>query len=189
MSSLTALSPADRHRAAAADFTTVVDAVTDWDAQTPVKEWKARDVVGHLVEWLPGFLSGAGVPFPAGSAADDPAAAWRVHNDAVQAMLDGPDADKAYDFPMLGEQPLSTAIDMFYTADVYMHSWDLARSNGIDVELDPEYAAGLHGGMAQMGEMLRASGQFGTEVPVAADADPATKLIGFIGRDPAWQPS
>ena len=46
---------------AAMEFGVVADRVTDWGAQTPVPEWKARDVVAHLVEWVPGFLGAAGV--------------------------------------------------------------------------------------------------------------------------------
>ena len=37
--------PADDHRRVAADFTKVVDGVTDWDAPAPVEGWAARDVV------------------------------------------------------------------------------------------------------------------------------------------------
>jgi hypothetical protein len=37
--------------------------------------------------------------------------------------------------------------------------------------------------------MLRASGQYGPRVAVPDDADPQTKLLGFIGRDPSWTAS
>ena len=56
------------HDRIAARFTEVVDAVTDWDAPTPVPEWRARDVVGHLTTWLPGYLAGLGTPPPYTSA-------------------------------------------------------------------------------------------------------------------------
>ncbi|WP_202619175.1 hypothetical protein [Ornithinimicrobium cavernae] len=32
------------------------------------------------------------------------------------------------------------------------------------------------------------SGQFGDAVPVPDEADVQDRLIGFIGRDPAWSP-
>jgi hypothetical protein len=35
---------------------------------------------------------------------------------------------------------------------------------------------------------MRASGQFGPAVPVPDDAPVQDRLIGFIGRDPAWRP-
>ncbi|NHB84556.1 hypothetical protein G7085_07850 [Tessaracoccus sp. HDW20] len=48
-----------RHAELAARFAAIAEGVTDWDALTPVPEWRARDVVTHLVTWLPGFLGGS----------------------------------------------------------------------------------------------------------------------------------
>jgi uncharacterized protein (TIGR03086 family) len=189
--SLTELSAAERHRQIAAGFTDRVEGTKDWDAPAPVAGWAARDVVRHLVEWLPGLLSsGAGVTLPAGPGADaDPAGAWRVHVTAVQALLDDPGtAGRTLSNPHLGEIPLDQAIDRFYTTDVFMHTWDLARATGQDETLDTEMCATLVSGMEPMDEMLRASGQYGPAVPVPAGADPQTRLIGFIGRDPNWTP-
>ncbi len=42
--------------------------------------------------------------------------------------------------------------------------------------------------MTGIEELLRSSGQYGPAVPVDDDADPVTRLVGFIGRDPAWRP-
>jgi len=188
MADLSALAPADRHRAISADFGEHVAAVTDWDAPTPVDGWVARDIVAHLVDWFTGFLSAGGVELPAGpSVADDPAAAWRAHSAGVQALLDGSGADDEFTHPMAGTHRLADAVDRFYTADVFMHSWDLAASAARDPDLDPEFAAQLLDGMSAMDELLRSSGQFGAAVTVAADADPVTRLAGFIGRDPNWK--
>ena len=49
-----------------AAFTDRVRGTRDWDAPAPVAGWTARDVVGHLTEWLPAFLAGgAGIELPA----------------------------------------------------------------------------------------------------------------------------
>ena len=48
--------PGARHREVAAGFTARVRDASDWDATAPVPGWRARDVVGHLVEWFPAFL-------------------------------------------------------------------------------------------------------------------------------------
>ena len=42
-------------------------------------------------------------------------------------------------------------------------------------------------GMEPIEELMRQSGQYGPRVPVPDDADPQTRLIGFIGRDPEWR--
>ena len=68
---LTELSAAQRHQQVSRHFGDVVSAVGDWDAPSPVDGWAARDVVGHLVEWFPGFLAGGGVSLPAGPSVVD----------------------------------------------------------------------------------------------------------------------
>ena len=181
------MSASDTHRQVAGAFTDRVLGTTDWDAPAPVEGWVARDVVRHLVEWLPGLLEGgAGVTLAAGpSVDDDPVAAWQVHCAAVQDLLDDPATpSKLLTNPHIGEVPLDQAVDRFYTSDVFMHTWDLARATGQDETLDPERCAQMLAGMEPMDEMLRASGQYGPRVQVPADADVQTRLIAFIGRDP-----
>lgn len=183
------LTPAQRHRVVVETFAEQIAAVEDWNGPTPVAEWTARDVVGHLLEWFPGFLAGGGVELPpTPSVDDDPAYAWSQRCAAVQHLLDGPSADDTFAHPMIGEFRLADAIDRFYTADVFMHTWDLGIATGTTSALDPAYAAQLVDGMSGMEEILRSSGQYGPAVPVPDDADPVTRLAGFIGRDPTWRP-
>ncbi|WP_207947586.1 TIGR03086 family metal-binding protein [Occultella glacieicola] len=77
--------------------------------------------------------------------------------------------------------------------EVLLHGWDLARATGQDYrptdteaeavlpivtpDPDPEVAAAEREGM------------FGPPVPVAADAPPFDRVLGFAGRDPAWSPA
>jgi uncharacterized protein (TIGR03086 family) len=180
---------ADEHRRIAGEFTKTVANTPPaaWDDPAPVEGWVARDVVRHLVEWFPAFLEGSiGVTLPRGpSVDDDPAGAWQVQSDAVQALLDDPSsAERTYDFPHIGTMSLGQAIDMIYTADVFMHRWDLARATGQDETMDQEKCAEMLAGMLPMDEVLRQSGQYGPRVDVPADADVQTKLLAFIGRTP-----
>lgn len=184
-------SPAETHRTAAARFTDVAEGVQDWDVPTPVKEWTARDVVRHLVEWFPGFLgSGSDVQLdPGPSADDDPVAAWAHQRDQVQALLEDPGrSGRPFRSPMVPEAPLEQVVDRFYTADVVMHTWDLARATGQDDTLDEAVIGPMLEGMRQMEGMIRASGQFGTEQPVGPDAGLQDRFVAFIGRDPGWRP-
>ncbi len=178
---------AEEHRRVAAGFTERVHGATDWDASAPVEGWTARDVVRHLVEWFPSFLeAGAGIRLERGpSADDDPVKAWLVHNDAVQALLDDPTTpSKVLSNQHIGEVPLDEAVDRFYTSDVFMHTWDLARATGQDETLDPKKCAELLAGMEPIDDILRASGQYGPKVDVPEDSDVQTKMLAFIGRDP-----
>lgn len=180
---------AEEHRRIAAAFTATVEGTAPdaWDRPAPVEGWVARDVVRHLVEWLPAFLEGgAGITLPAGpSVDDDPVSAWRAHSEGVQALLDDDaTASREHDLPHLGRMPLARAIDMIYTSDVFLHRWDLARATGQDETLDPEKCAVMLKGMLPLDDLLRQSGQFGPRVEVPDDADVQTKLLAFIGRTP-----
>jgi uncharacterized protein (TIGR03086 family) len=90
--------------------------------------------------------------------------------------------------PRAGQWPLDVAVDRFYTIDVFLHTWDLARATGQDDRLDEDLCAELFTGMEPMEALMRSSGQYGPRVPVPADADAQSRLLGFIGRDPAWRP-
>ena len=80
-------------------------------------------------------------------------------------------------------------MDRFYTADVFMHSWDLARAGGRTPQLDEDFAAQMLQGMRPIEAMLRESGQYGPAVAVPVDAPAVDQLMGFVGRDPGWRPS
>jgi uncharacterized protein (TIGR03086 family) len=183
--------PADRHRQVGRRFTARVRGTRLWDSPAPVAGWVARDIVRHLTQWLPALLSsGTAVELPRGpSPDDDPVGAWQVHCTAVQALLDDPaTAALILANPHLGAMPLDRAIDQYYTPDVFMHTWDLARATGQDDRLDPDFCRQLLAGMEPMEDAIRSSGQYGPKFQVPPDADPQTKLLGFIGRDPAWTP-
>ena len=180
-------SPAARHEEVAGGFSRLVEQATDWTAPAPVEGWTALDVVDHLVSWFRGFLSAGGVELPAGPAtADDPVGAWRHHAAGVQGLLDER-GDEPFTHPYLGPGELAGTIDRFYTSDVFMHSWDLARATGQEPRLDEDFAAQLLAGMRPIEAMLRDSGQYGPAVPVPDDAPAVERLMGFVGRDPAWR--
>ncbi|MEJ8279419.1 TIGR03086 family metal-binding protein [Pseudonocardia spirodelae] len=184
-----ALSPADEFREVAGRFSEIVTGATGdaWDRPSPVGGWRARDVVGHLVEWFPAFLeSGAGITLPRGpDVEDDPAGAWTTVRDAVQALLDDPaTAARRLSNPHVGDLSVPDAVSRLFTADVFMHTWDLARATGQDETLDPQRCAVMLEGMRTIEDLMRGSGQYGPRVDVPDDADVQTRFLAFIGRDP-----
>lgn len=184
------LAPAEEHRYVAARFAELVDSAPAgaWDDPAPVEGWTARDVVRHLIDWLPGFLaSRSEVTLPEVPSVDeDPGGAWRARAADVQAVLEK-QGDALFTSPQMGEMPVAQAIDRFYTADVFMHTWDLARALGVEPALDEARCEELLEGMQPYDELLRSSGQYGARVDVPADASAQDRLIGFIGRDPSWR--
>lgn len=183
--------PAERHREVAAAFAALTRRVADWEAPSPVPAWSARDVVGHLVDWFPAFLAeGTAIHLPDGPPVEeDPVGAWAARAEALQSLLDDASAATTpFRHPRVPELPLATAVDRFYTADVFMHTWDLARAGGQEVTLDEELCAELLAGMEPIEEMMRASGQYGPRHPVPDGASVQDRLVAFIGRDPGWTP-
>lgn len=177
---------ADDHGAIADRFGAVVDAVTDWDAPTPVPEWRARDVVDHLTTWLPGLLGSCGVALAPGDASD-PAGSWHRQDGAVRRLLaERGDEEVTHDF--LGTRTIAELLAQVYLADVFLHTWDLARSAGLDAGLDPDVCTEMLTGMEAMEEALRGSGHYGPRWPGDPGPDPQRRLMAFIGRDPDWQP-
>lgn len=180
---------ADRYRKVAERFSATARQVPEdaWDNPAPCEGWVARDVVRHMVEWMPGmFFGNAGLEAPEHPPVDeDPAGAWQVLSDAIQAALDDPEV-AAREFDMrVGRFSVERAVDTFGTGDVLIHTWDLARATGLDESLDPgEVHRQLEGFHQIDEEMLRNSGQFGPRVEVPDDADEQTRLIAFTGRQP-----
>ena len=180
----------DRYRTVADTFTARVREVPAgaWERPAPCEGWVARDVVRHLVEWVPGFFQNlAGLDLDlddAPSVDDDPVAAWTALDGALRAALDDP-AVAGRTFEMQGdEQTVESAIGSFVLGDVVIHTWDLARATGLDETLDPDEVHAMLEGMLPMDEALRRSGHYGPKVEVPADADEQTRLLAFTGRRP-----
>ena len=179
---------ADRYRNVAGQFTERAKAVPAdaWDNPAPCEGWLARDVIRHMVEWMPGFFpASVGVEFPTGPSVDkDPAGAWAVLSDALQGALDNPDVS-AREFDMrMGRHTVEQAVATFFIGDVLVHTWDLARATGLDETLDADEVHGMYAAMEPIDDLLRQSGHYGPRVAVPNDADEQTKLIAFTGRQP-----
>jgi uncharacterized protein (TIGR03083 family) len=167
-------SPAQRHAYDAARFTELVEFASagDWARSSPVAEWTALDIVKHLVEWSRGFLKGAGIELPVLDVEADPVAAWKEHVTDIQAILDDP-AGRVLSNPHTGDKPVDEAIDQFYTADVWMHCWDLAKALGREPDLGQERCSAALAAIEPMEQLLRDSGEFGPAVPIDHQCLPA----------------
>lgn len=191
MSTLSSRTPAAEFDEVAGRFAQIAETASaaDWDRPAPVPGWTARDVVGHLIDWFPPFLRhGASIELPAVPSVDsDPVAAWTARQRDITALLQDP-GDREVSNPHIGAVPLAAAIDQFFTTDVFLHSWDLARAFGREPRLDPARCEVFLAGSEPYEDAMRSSGQYGPRIEVPADAPAQDRLIGFIGRDPYWRP-
>lgn len=184
---------AERFERVAAGLADTITAMPDdaWANPSPCDGWTARDVLHHLVEWIPGpgFLLGTyGIDTSAIPAVEtDPAGAWAVVRDAVQAGLDDPaTAERVEDCGPPGEMSFAAAVDMTCTSDVLIHTWDIAQAAGIDVALDAGEIARQHDAItsipSEVDSAMRDSGMFGPRINVPDDADATTQVLAFYGR-------
>ena len=177
---------ADRYERVTARFSECARAVPDgaWDHPSPCEGWRARDVVGHLTEWIPSFFGSQGVDFPpVPSVEDDPVGAWEVVRTTVgRAIADPAVAARPVSTPF-STQSLEETVDMIVTGDVFTHTWDLARATGQPDTLDPDQLQRMIVGIAAIPEeALRADGMFGPRIDVPPDADDQTRFLGYVGR-------
>ena len=186
---MTDLSHAQRFAKVADTFGETVRAVPDdaWDRPAPCEGWVARDVVGHLVEWVPGFfVSFAELDLgPMPSVDDDPAAAWAALDAAPRAAL----ADPEVATPRVrhARRPPHRRVRGRARSTHPTSSSTRGTSPappGSTRPSTPTRCTRCSSAMEPMDEMLRGSGQFGARVPVPDDADEQTKLIAFTGRQP-----
>jgi uncharacterized protein (TIGR03086 family) len=182
--------PAQSLRRAIADFDIAIDAVDrvgGWDRPTPCEGWVARDVVAHLADWTPFLLEAVGRNAP--DPDDPPVERWRFIAAALEAIMADPaEAATEIEVGPLGRMPIAQAIAMLVTGDVVVHTWDLARSIDLEVELDETTMTGQLAGLESMDQQIRESGHFGPRVVVPDGAPITDRLLGFTGRDPSWRP-
>lgn len=178
---------ADRYRRLADRFDRVAAAVPDgaWTSPSPCDEWTAADVVRHVADTereLVGRLELAEVAEPVADLA--PLEAWREIRPVVQALLDDPaTAGHAYD-GYFGPTTFAQTIDTFYSLDLLVHAWDLARAAGLS-ELEampPEDVTASFDAMRPFSETLRQPGLCGPELEPPAGADEQTRFLAFLGR-------
>ncbi|MGW4806096.1 TIGR03086 family metal-binding protein [Kitasatospora sp. NPDC004272] len=182
------------HARALERFGALVRSVPDdgWRAPTPCTDWTVRQLVGHLTSeqlWVPALLSGATVAevgdrFDGDVLGDDPVAAWTAAADAARAAFAAPGAlERTVHLSYGARRAAGYAREM--TVDAVVHGWDLAQGIGADATIDPAAAEFALAELAPQADGLAASGLFAEAVPVPADADAATRLLGLVGRDPA----
>jgi uncharacterized protein (TIGR03086 family) len=126
----------------------------------------------------------------------DPVAAYRA---AAERVLGAFAADGALDrdFPLpeiTSDQmfPARQAIS-FHLVDYVVHSWDVARTLGLAVDLDPalvdaalRVAQAVPGGAAR----LEPGAAFGPVVdwPAGSGESGLDQIVALLGRSPGWQP-
>jgi uncharacterized protein (TIGR03086 family) len=126
------------------------------------------------------------LPEPTTEQPEDFVSAYRAAAESALAAWTSPGAlEGTCRMPFGAEWPATTAAGVNAT-DILVHGWDLAKATGQDPALDPALAGAILDfcQVAITDEIRAGRGAFGPIVPVADDAPPTDRLVGFLGRQP-----
>ena len=152
-----------------------------WDRPTPCEEWTVRELVDHTLQWQARGGSMIGADTKPG---DD----WEQIRRAFDAALSDPSnlTGTADEFGGIPRHELAG----FLIGDLLIHSWDLARSIGVDETLPPVAVEATMVGLQHVPpELLRGrnplgQNMMGAPVEVPASANVQDRMLAYTGRQP-----
>jgi uncharacterized protein (TIGR03086 family) len=160
---------------------------------TPCPEMDVEHLAAHLIGGLVGFsdvAAGKEMRFDADPdlARQDPRTEFRNAADRMLDAFDLPALERTYKMPW-GDSAGRQLVG-FELIEILTHGWDLARALRIDSTMPEDLAeAALESARLWVDDSTRVPVLFGPEVPVPASAPVTDRLVGFLGRNPAWAPS
>lgn len=175
----------------------VVAAITpdQYDLPTPCVDWNVKQVANHLIATLhlgqallsdesPTVQSGPGQVPAEDLVGSDLIGAYRNGVEVLVAATTSDAISRMHVTP-LGEMP-GAGLAGFTALDVFVHGWDLAKATSQPTTLDGDLAE-LMLGFAQQAindETGTRAPLIGPEIAIATTADPTTRLIAYLGRQP-----
>ncbi|GIH28989.1 TIGR03086 family protein [Acrocarpospora phusangensis] len=179
------------HERAMREFADRVHAVGEdqWRGSTPCSAWDVRMLVNHMVAenlWTAPMMAGrtiadVGSAFEGDLLGADPVKAFETSAEQAVLAVHEPGALDRTVHLSYGDASGSEYAKQL-SADLLIHSWDLARATGGDEQLDPELVATCASWFAGEEDAYRAAGMIAPKVDVPADADPQTRLLAAFGR-------
>ena len=157
----------------------------DLSMATPCAEWTAQDLVDHVLGGPPYYTAAWGGQVP--EVADDADRATRYTAEyraladtcrqpgVLDQMIPSPFGD--------GEIPAEVMFGIL-TSDTLIHTWDLARAIGVDVQLDQDLLQRTWDGLIPIEEMVRRPDVFGPAVAIDDDAPMQDRAMAWLGRQP-----
>lgn len=157
--------------------------------KSPCEDWTGADVYEHAVggvKMVQSFAATGKGPRSTPKLGAKPLEAWERLRDQTLEALDhqGVLQSTAEDpfGPAFGPMSIDSLIG-FMTADLTVHTWDLARTAKVDERLDPRLVKFSNTVWRNLpDEVLRSRGMFGPKVKVEKGADTQTRMLNFLGR-------
>lgn len=187
----------DLHHRAVAVAQAAVARVTpaDLGRPTPCAAWDVGALLRHMVGENQGFATAAAhgraglAVWAGGDVGADPGAAFAASAAAAVAALREADG-RLLEIREFGTFPARVAIGM-QVVDLVVHGWDVAVSVGAPYAPDDDLAAAalaIAGRWPIPPEARGPEAAFDRQVPTGERAGDLDRLLGLVGRDPAWTP-
>jgi uncharacterized protein (TIGR03086 family) len=169
----------------------------DMARPTPCADWTLHGLISHMAAQHHGFAAAAaGDGDPARwrprRPGSDPGADYRASAEAVLAAFSAPGvADRQFPLPEFAAGPLFPArrAVSFHFIDYVVHSWDVARTLGLEVHFTPELlgpalavAQAVPGGEARL-----APGSAFAPAVAWHGCSPLDRIVAILGRSPDWK--
>lgn len=162
-------------------FTETVAIVTDWEAASPCEGWSARDVLEHVIGTQRDVLSDHGHPL-APISAEEPTQRWAEHAAAMDRVIEDDALIGTVFDGFFGPTTIGETLLRFYGFDLLVHRWDLARSQGEDVEFTAEELVEMEDAIDGYGDAAYLPGIFAPALEVGADASTQQRVLARTGR-------
>jgi len=179
----------------------IVDRVTaaDLARPTPCAGWTLQDLLTHMTTQHYGFAAastgdGDLARWQLRPLGDDPVAAYRAAAEHVLAAfaVDGV-LDRQFPLPEIPRAPSFPARQAisFHFIDYVVHSWDVAKTLGIDVTfdqavLDPALAVAQ---AVPAGQSRLAPGAAFAPIVAWSAGSTLDEILAILGRSPDWSPA
>jgi uncharacterized protein (TIGR03086 family) len=157
----------------------------DLGATSPCEGWTAQDIVDHVAGGAPYYTREWGGQVPDIPEDADRAARYTSEYRAFAEACRQPGVlDRMIPSPFgEGEMPAEMMLGIF-TADTLIHTWDLARAIGVDVQLDQDLLQRTWDGMVPMEASLRRPDVFGPAIEIDDGAPMQDRAMAWFGRQP-----
>ncbi|WP_232663004.1 TIGR03086 family metal-binding protein [Pseudonocardia sp. TRM90224] len=170
-----------------------------YDDPSPCTEFTVGEVVSHIgfgmllaqraaarQEWEPEWKAADIAPY----LVDVPRERW-----ADLVAEQGAATAKAWADPSVWEGETTfgggampaAAVGSMMTTEFAVHGWDVAAATGQTLDIAPDLADEVAGGVAAIAPMGRDGGWMAAEVDVPDGASTFEKALAAAGRDPAWK--
>ncbi|MDH4277893.1 MAG: TIGR03086 family metal-binding protein [Acidimicrobiia bacterium] len=162
---------------------------TTYKRKSPCEGWTGADVYEHVlggVKMVQSFAATGTGPRSTPKLGAKPLEAWEKLRDQTLEALDQEGVLQSIAKDPFGPDfgPMSIdALVGFMTADLAVHTWDLARTAKVDERLDPGLVKFANTVWRNLPDpVLRSQGMFGPKVKVEKGADAQTKMLNYLGR-------